>query len=130
MVLPDSGITKYALGQSSQFAEPRGGHTADQKRLSRLSRLLFGRELFLPVSAWVLENRRADVLFTAVQTSLRESGLKAPNGPVSDELRKLKDLGMLRERARVGTAKPLRFRRHALWTVVQAAIAIADRWRG
>lgn len=93
-----------------------------------MSHRVFGRDLFLPVSHWIAERRGEDIHFTDVQQGLIDLGLSAPNGPLSDELRELEALGMIKRKARTERGIPYRFSRSGLWEVVEHSAALAARW--
>jgi hypothetical protein len=105
-----------------------GPTATDQERLRDFSRLLFGRELFLPVSLWILDHRREEISFTPLRDQLREWGLKAPDGPTSDELKKIRALGMIQALPPVGTTRPSGFVKHPLWRVVEGSLQIGRTW--
>jgi hypothetical protein len=117
------------------MAKTRDHVARKAEKQAEFSRRVFGRELFLPVAAWILERRDHEIFFSVVfeyfqQDHFRSAGLRISRGPLSDELREILALRMLGRGARTGLLWPYYFRENILWSLVEQAIQVSARWSG
>jgi len=92
-----------------------------------VSARVFGRELFLPVAAWIQKRQSEDIHFSELRDDLRKGRLKASAGPLSQELGELERLGMIKRGRRKGKYVPYRYQQHELWRLVRVATGLD--WR-